>query len=200
MAFCQATACYHPEIPSHGSTPLRHRLWRSFYDRIAFAYDAVLHWADWLRIGSEQRVRREVVAGLYLPAGSYVLDIGCGTAANLEFLPTEIYYLGLDLSVSMLNIAKVKCLQQNRLASLIQADAVALPFRKDFALLVVAMGVLQHVVDPQKGLSEMRRVAHQDAQLLIIDEGHAADRILAADEPAHARKIGEYFVMSSRKP
>jgi ubiquinone/menaquinone biosynthesis C-methylase UbiE len=155
-----------------------------------------LRWADRLHIGSERRVRREVIAGLYLPAGSYVMDIGCGTAANLEFLPVNISYIGVDLSANMLRVAKAK----SERSVLVQADAVALPIRKDFALLVIAMGVLQHVVDPQKGLAEMRRVALQDAQLLIIDERHAADRILPADKPAQARRIGEYFVMSSRKP
>jgi ubiquinone/menaquinone biosynthesis C-methylase UbiE len=194
--FLSSNRCYHPKILSHGSTSLRHRLWRSFYDRIAFAYDAVLHWADRLHIGSERRVRREVIAGLYLPADSYVMDIGCGTAANLEFLPVNISYIGVDLSANMLRVAKAK----SERSVLVQADAVALPFRKDFVLLVIAMGVLQHVVDPQKGLAEMRRVAHQDAQILIIDERHAADRILPAEKPAQARKIGEYFVMSSRKP
>jgi ubiquinone/menaquinone biosynthesis C-methylase UbiE len=61
------------------------------------------------------------------------------------------------------------------------------------------MGVLQHVADPQKALVQMRRVATKDAQLLIIDERHAADRVMPVDEPVRARKIGEYFVMSLRK-
>jgi ubiquinone/menaquinone biosynthesis C-methylase UbiE len=108
MAFCQATACYHAEIPSHSPAPLRHRLWRSFYDRIAFAYDDVLDWADRLRISSERRVRAEVIAGLYLPAGAHVIDVGCGTAANFEFLPSGISYVGVDLSAKMLQVAKFK--------------------------------------------------------------------------------------------
>jgi phosphatidylethanolamine/phosphatidyl-N-methylethanolamine N-methyltransferase len=157
-----------------------------------------LHWADRLHIGSERRVRSVVIAGLYLPPGAYVLDVGCGTAANLEFLPSGISYVGVDLSTKMLRVAKAK-LHQNRSAMLIQADALALPFQKDFASLVIAMGVLQHVADPQQALAQMRGVASKDAQLLIIDERHAADRIMPTDEPAPARKVGEYFVMSLRK-
>jgi ubiquinone/menaquinone biosynthesis C-methylase UbiE len=180
------------------STPPRHRLWRFFYDHIAFAYDAVLGWADRLHIGSELRLRREVIAGLHLPAGAHVLDVGCGTGATSEFLPTDVSYIGVDLSAAMLQVAKAKRVKATS-AILVQADAIALPFRRDLALLVIAMGVLQHVAEPQKALAQMRRVAHTGGQLLIMDERHAADRILAADEPARARKIGEYFVMSMRK-
>lgn len=144
-------------------------------------------------------MRRQVIAGLHLPAGAHVLDIGCGTAANLEFLPADISYLGVDLSANMLKIAKAMCLLQNKTATLIQADATALPLRKDLALLVIAMGVLQHVAEPEKALAQMRRVAGEGAQLLIIDERRAANRVLPADGLARARKIGEYFVMSLRK-
>jgi ubiquinone/menaquinone biosynthesis C-methylase UbiE len=159
----------------------------------------VLGLADRLHIGSEQRVRREVFAGLYLPASAFVVDVGCGTGANSEFLPGDISYVGVDLSANMLRLSKARCVEQSRNPILIQADASTLPLRKDLSPLVIAMGVLQHLTEPQKALAQMHRVASRGAQLLIIDERHAAARILPADEPARARRIGEYFVMSSRK-
>lgn len=191
--------CYHAVIPHSNPFPLRHRFWRFFYDRVAFAYDAVLKLGDRLHISSEERIRVEVIAGLAFPSGARVLDVGCGTAANRMFLPSDIAYIGIDLSRNMLKLAHAKCARLGTVVTLVQADGLTLPFPKNSASLVIAMGVLQHIFDPQQAVAEFQRVSKTGAQILIIDERRAMSHILPNDAAGQPRRFGEYFVTSLRK-
>lgn len=176
-------------------TPWQHRLWRAFYDHVAFAYDATLQFADRLHLGNEGRIRRQVIAPLRFPSSARLLEIGCGTAANRLHLPAEFIYIGLDSSLNMLRRARARCARRNLRAHFVQGDAQAIPFQQASMDQVLAMGVLQHVVKPASSLTEMRRVAKPGAKLLIIDERRAASRIfphLSMSEPLMT--FGEYFV------
>ena len=177
--------------------PARHRFWRWFYDRAAFAYDAILHAADRLHLGSEGRIHRQILGGLASPARSVVLDLGCGTAASRPYLPTDIHYIGLDISPGMLRRARAKRAEQRWHAHFVQADAQALPFAAKGVDLILAMGVLQHVSTPDSAIGEMLRVAKIGARLLLIDERRAQARILRAlnRDNKILQYWGEYFVL-----
>jgi len=172
-----------------------HRFWQTFYDRAAFLYDAVLRAGAWLRLGSEDRVRSEVIGMLEFPAGSRVIEIGCGTLLNRNYLPGDIQYIGLDISRGMLSKAQVRCKELRFEADLVQADAVMLPFASKAADATFAMGVLQHVEVPRIAIEQMERVTKTDGAIIVIDERRAKERILAKDIKARLRNIGEYFVM-----
>lgn len=152
------------------SSPWQHRFWRTFYDRFAFAYDATLHLGERLRIGSEERIRRDFIAAQEVPKKGMVLEVGCGTSANRTYLPQDVTYVGVDISFKMLRRAKSRCAAQDLSAHFVQADAIALPIRGSQADLVIAMGVLQHIPGSQQTLNEMSRVAKTGAHLLLIDE------------------------------
>lgn len=177
--------------------PPRHRFWRWFYDRAAFAYDPILQLADRLRLGSEGRIRRRVLAGLPLNAGSTVLDLGCGTAASRPYLPATIHYIGVDFSRGMLRHAAAICAARQLQATFVQADAQALPFAAKAMDLVLAMGVLQHVYAAPLAIGETLRTAKPGARLLLIDEHRAQSRILPALKCDNARFqiMNEYFVL-----
>ena len=179
------------------SAPPRHRFWRWFYDRSAFAYDAILLLADRLRLGSEGPIRSQILAGASLPARSRVLDLGCGTAASRPYLPGDILYVGMDISRGMLRRAKINCAARGQAAHFVQADARALPFVVYSMDLILVMGVLQHVDDPGLAIRETRRVASPQARLLLIDERRAQARLLQAGQPTNAnfQLIGEYFIL-----
>jgi hypothetical protein len=65
---------------------------------------------------------------------------------------------------------------------------------------LIAMGVLQHVGEVGAAVSEMRRVAKPDAQMLIADERRAEARILAGldREGGEVDEVGDYFVISQK--
>lgn len=175
----------------------RHRFWRAFYDRAAFAYDTVLRAGAALRLGSEDRIRREVIAALGLPGGCRVLEIGCGTAANRAYLAGNVRYLGVDISRGMLSRAQRACAAQGLAAQFVQADMAALPLRASCADIVLAMGALQHAADAQGAINEMRRVASPGAEHLIIDERRSQKRLLEnrIGDNVLPVNIGEYFVL-----
>src|SRR3972149_3022243 len=82
-----------------------HRFWQTFYDRAAFLYDAVLRAGAWLRLGSEDRVRSEVIGMLEFPVGSRVIEMGCGTLLNRNQPPGSIKYICVDIFPGMLSKA-----------------------------------------------------------------------------------------------
>jgi ubiquinone/menaquinone biosynthesis C-methylase UbiE len=171
--------------------------WRAFYDHVAFAYDAVLNAGAWLHMGSEGRVRRDVIGTLKLAAGAKVLEIGCGTASNRTFLPAGIHYVGVDISRNMLKVATVKCAKSGFVADLVQAEAEALPFTHGFADLALAMGVLQHLRNPEEAIGQIEEVAKPSAMILIIDERRSLSRILPKRELSKStpKLMGEYFIV-----
>lgn len=102
-------------------------------------------------------------------AGMKVLDVGCGTGAQLaryQKIGCEVY--GIDLSPSMLAMA------QKRLGELVDlhlGSATELPFEDNYFDLVTATLVL-HELDPTMRdavLTEMGRVMKKNGRLLLID-------------------------------
>lgn len=179
-----------------GSMQFSHRFWRAFYDRTAFAYDAVLSAGSWLQVGSEERIRNDVIGTQRLAPHARVIEVGCGTASNRLFMPAAIHYIGMDISRNMLRAAKVKCAKAELVADLVQADAAALPFVKESADFVFAMGILQHVRVPEVTIREMVTVAKPGARVLIIDEKRSQENILAEWKQTEQSLdiFGEYFV------
>ncbi|MGH2581412.1 MAG: class I SAM-dependent methyltransferase [Anaerolineales bacterium] len=175
-------------------SPFQHRFWQAFYDRAAALYDAVLDLGARLGIGSETTVRRQVIAALPIKPDEPVLDIGCGTAENRMFLDESHSYIGLDISRGMLRRAQAKCAQNLLSASFVQADAIALPFRRGVFASAVAMGVLQHVAQSGHALAEMRRVSVVTGEILIIDELRASNRLEHRIGMNSSLIIGDYFV------
>jgi ubiquinone/menaquinone biosynthesis C-methylase UbiE len=191
--------------------------WQAFYDATAFGYDATLALGARLRLGSEERIREEWLRPRAATA-SVVLEVGCGTAANRGAFSAEAAYIGMDLSLGMLRRAQRRCARLGTRASFVQADAQELPLVSAAVNLVLAMGVLQHVRQPQRTLAEMARVAATGARVLIVDEtrswtrlarrtaggSHAPDAFLdwakaqmglqANDREAYI-EIGEYFCL-----
>lgn len=174
-----------------------HQFWRVFYDRVAFAYDAVLRAGAWLHLGSEEHIRREVIGNLGLPAKARALEIGCGTASNRAHLPANVYFVGLDISRGMLTRARTKCAKLRLAADFVQADATSLPFSAGWADLALAMGVLQHVANPSEAISGMERVVHTGGRMLIIDERRSQERILqkAKHDNVPRNSTSEYFIL-----
>jgi ubiquinone/menaquinone biosynthesis C-methylase UbiE len=173
---------------------MTHKFWRWFYDRAAFAYEAILRAGVWLHIGSEERVRQGVIGQLRFDNGARVLDLGCGTSANRNWIPANAGYIGIDFSRGMLKRAKHKCVELALPAEFVQADVLALPFQSQCAPVSIAMGVVQHTTDCRLAVKEMERVTASPGKLIVIDEDIAVERIVAAMDGSGAFSTwGEYF-------
>ncbi|MGD2114907.1 MAG: class I SAM-dependent methyltransferase [Acidobacteriota bacterium] len=92
-----------------------------------------------------------------------VLDDGCGIGLQLERLEARTAAVGVDLSLGMLSRAR------RTARPLAQGDGTALPFPDRSFDLIFARALLHHLIDPDAGLAEMRRVLRPGGQVVLAD-------------------------------
>ena len=100
-----------------------------------------------------------------MPGGEspHILDVGCGTGANLEMLAQFGNAEGVDVSAEALEFCRVRGLQQVK-----QGAAEALPYEDDSFDLVTGLDVVEHLDDDVSGLKEMRRVLRDDGRAVLF--------------------------------
>jgi len=103
--------------------------------------------------------------GLSAP-DALILDVGCGTGGNLEFLARWGLGAGVDLSPLALDLAR-----RRKLPRLAQASSLALPYGEGIFDLVTAFDVLYHrwITDDARALGECFRVLRPGGWLLVTD-------------------------------
>jgi SAM-dependent methyltransferase len=104
---------------------------------------------------------REAEAGLLGPvSGRRVLELGCGAAAGARWLATAGgCAVGVDLSSGMLRHAAAAADRTGVRVPLVQADALALPFRDaSFDAVCTAFGAVPFVADSAALMREVARV------------------------------------------
>jgi SAM-dependent methyltransferase len=106
-----------------------------------------------------------IVDELSLPAGvrPRILDVGCGTGANLEMLARFGDAAGVDISEDALAFCRARGLTEVR-----RGAAESLPFDEGEFDLVTALDVVEHLDDDLAGLSEMRRVLRTNGRALLF--------------------------------
>ena len=85
--------------------------------------------------------------------GGRILDLGCGTGANLEALGRRGEAFGVDLAAEAL-----ECSSRRGLTALAAGNARRLPFREESFDLVTALDLLEHLEDDAAVLAEAFRV------------------------------------------
>ncbi len=91
-----------------------------------------------------------------------ILDVGCGTGANLEMLANFGTAEGVDVSDDALEFCKAKGLKAHK------GLAEKLPFEDESFDFVTALDVVEHLDDDIAGLKEMNRVLKKDGKTLIF--------------------------------
>ncbi len=92
-----------------------------------------------------------------------ILDVGCGTGANLVMLSRFGEAEGVDVSPDALAFCRARGLQNVRLGA-----AEELPFEDGTFDLVTAFDVIEHMDDDVAGLREMHRVLRPDGRILLF--------------------------------
>jgi len=109
---------------------------------------------------------------LRLSSASRLLDIGCGTGANLEMLRRAVgpkgQLAGADFSPLALDFARRHESQNSsRKTSLLRADALRLPFADGTFDVVTMFDVLEHLSDDTCALQEIGRVLRSGGALVL---------------------------------
>jgi len=92
-----------------------------------------------------------------------ILDVGCGTGANLLMLANYGEAEGVDVSEEALAFCRARGLDKVRLGA-----AEELPYEDGTFDLVTAFDVVEHMDDDLAGLKEMRRVLRPGGRALLF--------------------------------
>ncbi|MFO7916489.1 MAG: class I SAM-dependent methyltransferase [Anaerolineae bacterium] len=145
---------------------------RSFYHTIAGFYDKIAPvWADWGY--SEAYVALDRAYTGYLPEGGHVLDLGCGTGANLEQLLSLHSpfgsYTGVDSSEAMLARARSKFGSLNNV-QFEQLDVAADPLPDGPFDLIVSTWVFEHLAEPTRVAAEAWKKLRPGGHMVLLFE------------------------------
>lgn len=99
-----------------------------------------------------------------------ILDVGSADGTMSEFV---LKHSGADLVVGVdalpFSVAYAqKRFSRNKKLKFLQADAEKLPFKNREFDFVYCLDTIEHLIDPEKALREMRRVLRKDGQLVIL--------------------------------
>src|SRR2546427_8825761 len=114
--------------------------------------------------------RRKIIAGfvenICRDIGKWrsrILDVGCGTGANLQMLANFGVSEGVDVSGEALEFCRAR-----GLAKVKQGAAESLPYEDASFDLVTGLDVVEHLDDDVAGLKEMRRVLGPRGRVLLF--------------------------------
>jgi ubiquinone/menaquinone biosynthesis C-methylase UbiE len=103
-----------------------------------------------------------------------VLDVACGTATNAQYVPDTTEYVGIDVSVDMLEQAERHSDGLALGENLREMDAQDLDFEDDSFDTVISSLSTCTFPDPVTALSEMGRVCAPDGRILLLEHGRSS--------------------------
>jgi len=142
--------------------------WRARFEYFAHSNSADHLVSGWSEFGLKRRL--EIFSGLFkngiIPTKVVTLDIGCGPGTYVRFLGgLECRVTGIDYSLPSLHRAVAADSQVvGRYAN---GEVYHLPFRDESFDLVVCMGVLQVLQNPEGALDEILRVLRPGGHVVI---------------------------------
>jgi ubiquinone/menaquinone biosynthesis C-methylase UbiE len=119
----------------------------------------------WWYVGRRQIIRHlvEKIRTRLNNPNPRILDVGCGTGANLKMLADCGKAEGVDISQQAVDFCHDRGLNSVKLGA-----AEQLPYENGSFELVTALDVIEHLDDDVAGLQEMRRVLGRDGRILLF--------------------------------
>lgn len=136
-------------------------------------YERVARWYDWMEavpgLLGVRRLRRSLVER----ASGRTLEVAAGTGKNFRYYPRGSRLVAVDLTPSMLTIARRRARKLGLDARLLVMDSEALAFRDRRFDTVVSSLTLCTFPDPVAALREMARVCRPDGRILLLEHGRS---------------------------
>lgn len=111
---------------------------------------------------------KSMLGFLALKSGDRTLEVGCGAGNVLEKLARAKGLakglVGCDISLKLLQKARQRCFDD---IFLVAADAGDLPFKSDSFNKILCTEVIEHLLEPEKCLAEIRRIADYGSIVVI---------------------------------
>ncbi|MDI6805478.1 MAG: methyltransferase domain-containing protein [Candidatus Bathyarchaeia archaeon] len=130
------------------------------YDLTAQIYD--------MRYAQEQTAKiKAALEESIIERFAWVLDVGCGTGILFDYIAEKAETIvGLDISKKILLCAKNRAKNFGNV-HLILADADNIPIKENVFTHVFGITVLQNMPNPTKTLREIRRIAKENAAIVV---------------------------------
>ena len=122
---------------------------------------------------------RLIRSGTELEPETRLLEVGCGVGAVLAVLGQEfpgVSLVGVDIEPKQLDFARGHLQRAGVEATLVEADALALPFPDESFDHVWMMWFLEHVADPVAVIREARRVLVPGGAITAIEVDYSTCR------------------------
>jgi len=144
-------------------------------EKYASYYDLIIKLFNLSIFTWEPFERKKCLQLLELKSDMRILEIGIGTGLNISYFLKRIKksgeYVGIDLSVKMLEIAKKRTRKISFPIKLYRANGCHLPFKNEYFDVLFHFGVFNTFGEKEKAIKEMLRVTKPNGQILISAEG-----------------------------
>ncbi len=129
--------------------------------------------------------RAEAIRHLDIRPGHRILEVGVGSGLTLPFYPRHCDVMGIDISSKMLAKARrrIQGLDFGNM-TLKRMDASHLDFEDDTFDAVFAAYVITVVPDPEKVISEIRRVCKRNGRIVFLNHFESDNPVLSMIERA----------------
>lgn len=141
---------------SHAAVIKTYARWAPVYD---FVFGAVFENARRAAVQASERI------------GGCILEVGVGTGISLPYYSSKCRIVGIDLSESMLEVARRRIADRrlSHVERLLVMDAERLEFADETFDVVVAQYVVNTVPNPEVALDEFLRVLRPGGELVIVN-------------------------------
>ena len=157
---------------------LRRRSFARFYDTVAKGHEELI-----------RERRKELCAR----ASGTVLEIGPGTGANLEYLPEDVSWIGLEPNEHMHPSLLERAREHGRQAEIRGIGAEAMDVADASVDVVLATLVLCSVDDPGRVIADVRRVLVPGGRLLFLEHVAAPAGTVLRGAQAVARPFWSFL-------
>jgi ubiquinone/menaquinone biosynthesis C-methylase UbiE len=96
-----------------------------------------------------------------------LLDIGCGSGIFLKELANRCNNLNAIDTHRKMNLVKDMTLKENIEANHVEASVMDLPYASETFDCIISVSVLEHIKELDRALKEIRRVAKNDAVIVL---------------------------------
>lgn len=134
-----------------------------FYSRLAKYYDSMYSWVDYEKNSLKLH---DIIQQHKKSEGNRWLDVACGTGTHIMYLMDKYDAMGLDLSESMLEVAREKC----PTIEFIQGDMTNFSIDKKFDIVTClfgSIGYLTSEVDLSKAIRTFSSHTKQGGVVII---------------------------------
>ena len=155
-----------------------------------------------------KKARRWLAKNVWkLKGGETVVDLGCGSGTVLEYMPSDIDYVGVDISESYIRAARKRFSERGRfflgnVSDFLNQDD--LPIRP--ADMVLSNGLLHHLPDDEviEVLELTKRILKPNGRLVCLEATYLAHQaklskwIVSTDRGRYVRSEQEWKELLSR--